>query len=234
MGQVASIDLQKGLVEASVQGSRPSPYKVTIKVRPLREFEWKRIAEQLSSQAIFAAKLLAGEMPPEIEQVFSDAGLHLFPGSLDEIASSCSCPDWSNPCKHVAAVYYLIGEAFDRDPFLIFRLRGMNREEFEAVLGESRAEEAAAERPNPSHQPEPLAVDPDEFWHAKKPISDLFDDITPPKTLAALPRRLGNLQFWRGELPLLKALEPSYEDGSRRGEQIVLGERVTKRSIPQG
>jgi uncharacterized Zn finger protein len=227
-GQVASIEIKKGLVEALVQGSRPSPYKVIIKVRPLQESEWKRIAEQLSTQAIFAAKLLAGEMPPEIERVFSDAGLALFPRSLDEISTRCSCPDWSNPCKHVAAVYYLLGEAFDRDPFLIFRLRGMDREEFADILGEKRTEQTAVEEPIAPAQPEPLAVNPDEFWHAKSPIPDLFDDVTLPKALAALPRRLGNLQFWRGELPLLKALEPSYENGSRRGEQTLLGERVTK------
>jgi uncharacterized Zn finger protein len=226
-GQVTSIAVKRGLVEALVQGSRPSPYHVTIKVRPLEQSEWKRIAEQLAAQAIFAAKLLAGEMPPEIELVFSDAGSSLFPKSLAEISTTCSCPDWSNPCKHVAAVYYLLGEAFDRDPFLIFRLRGMDREEFAAILGESRTEQTEFEAPVASAQPEPLAANPDEFWRAKGPIADLFDDSTRPKALAALPRRLGNLQFWRGELPLLKALEPSYENGSRRGEQIFLGERVT-------
>ncbi|HEX4167370.1 MAG TPA: SWIM zinc finger family protein [Bryobacteraceae bacterium] len=227
-GQVASIEINKGLVEALVQGSRPTPYKVIIKVRPLQESEWKRIAEQLSTQAIFAAKLLAGEMPPEIERVFSDAGLSLFPESLDEISTSCSCPDWSNPCKHVAAVYYLLGEAFDGDPFLILRIRGMDRDEFAAILGENRTEQTALEELIAPARPEPLAINPDEFWQTKSPISDLFDDVTPPKALAALPRRLGNLQFWRGELPLLKALESSYENGSRRGEQIFLGERVTK------
>ena len=227
-GQVASIEVKKGQVEASVQGSRPSPYKVMVKVRPLQESEWKRIAEQLSTQAIFAAKLLAGEMPPEIERVFSDAGLSLFPESLDEISTSCSCPDWSNPCKHVAAVYYLLGEAFDRDPFLIFRLRGMDREEFAAILGENLTEQTAVEEPTAPDEPEPLAVNPEEFWRAKSPIPDLFEDVTLPKVVAALPRRLGDLQFWRGELPLVKALEPSYENGSRRGEQITLGERVTK------
>jgi uncharacterized Zn finger protein len=227
-GQVASIEVKKCLVEALVQGSRLTPYKVTIKVQPLQESEWKRIAEQLSTQVIFAAKLLAGEMPPEIERVFSEAGLCLFPKSLDEISISCSCPDWSNPCKHVAAVYYLLGEAFDRDPFLIFRLRGMDREEFAAILGDSHTEQTTVEEPFASAQPEPLAVNPDEFWHAKSSISDLFDDVTLPKALAALPRRLGNLQFWRGELPLLQALEPSYENGSRRGEQTLFGEGITK------
>src|SRR5205809_401054 len=79
----------------------------------------------------------AGEMPQDIERAFTGAGLSLFPESGREIATACSCPDWSNPCKHVAAVYYLLGEAFDRDPFLIFRLRGMDRDEFTSVLFES-------------------------------------------------------------------------------------------------
>src|SRR6185312_12403554 len=107
-------------------------------------------------------------------------------------------------------------------------LRGMDREEFAVILGENSTDRMAVEGSIAPAQPEPLAVNPDEFWHAKSPIPDLFDDVTPPKALCALPRRLGTLQFWRGELPLLKALEPSYENGSRRGEQTFLGERVTK------
>ena len=129
-GQVLSIEIATGGVRAKVQGSSPKPYQVTIKVKPLPESDWKKLAAALSSQAIFAAKLLAGEMPQEIEQAFAAIGLSLFPEKLRDLETSCSCPDWSNPCKHVAAVYYLLGEEFDRDPFLIFRLRGMSREAF--------------------------------------------------------------------------------------------------------
>ncbi|HSF23675.1 MAG TPA: SWIM zinc finger family protein [Blastocatellia bacterium] len=134
-GQVLSIDIAAGRVGAKVQGSSPKPYEVTIKVRPLPESDWKKLAASLGSQAIFAAKLLAGEMPQEIEEAFSAIGLSLFPEKLRDLETSCSCPDWSNPCKHVAAVYYLLGEEFDRDPFLIFRLRGMSREELLESLG---------------------------------------------------------------------------------------------------
>jgi hypothetical protein len=83
----------------------------------------------------FAAGL--GEMPQDIEQAFAKAGLSLFPARHNDLKTECSCPDWSNPCKHIAAVYYLLGEEFDRDPFLIFQLRGMSREEFLGILGES-------------------------------------------------------------------------------------------------
>jgi uncharacterized Zn finger protein len=218
-GQVLSIDIKKGLVEASVQGSRPAPYQVTIKVRPLMPSEWKKLAAELSSQAIFAAKLLAGTMPQDIEQAFSEAGLSMFPEKLKEISTACSCPDWSNPCKHVAAVYYLLGEAFDRDPFLIFRMRGMDRDEFLLMLGESRVVEE-----EPVVEAEPLATKPEEFWAAKPIPADLMGDVSGKKALAALPRRLGSLQFWRGETPMIQALEPMYEEAAKRAERLLVDE----------
>src|SRR5215471_10275517 len=128
-GQVLSIDVGKGKVEAKVQGSRPSPYAVSIRLKVLADADWRKLIEVLSGQALFAAKLLAGEMPQDIEQVFGEAGLSLFPEKLRDLQTECSCPDYSNPCKHIAAVYYLLGEEFDRDPFLLFRLRGLGREE---------------------------------------------------------------------------------------------------------
>src|SRR5262249_29560519 len=118
-GQVLSIDVAKGEVTARVQGSRPKPYDVTIEVKTLTAGEWDRLVLALSGQALFVAKLLAGEMPQDIEQVFTEAGLSLFPQKSRDLLTDCSCPDWSNPCKHVAAVYYLLGEEFDRDPFLL-------------------------------------------------------------------------------------------------------------------
>jgi len=134
-GQVLSIDVAKGKVTAKVQGSRPQPYAVTIQVKQLTTGQWDELVRALSGQALFTAKLLAGEMPQDIEQVFGEAGLSLFPEKLRDLQTSCSCPDDSNPCKHIAAVYYLLGEEFDRDPFLLFRLRGLDREELMERLG---------------------------------------------------------------------------------------------------
>src|SRR5262249_56135281 len=129
-GQVVLVDIAKGEMKAKVQGSRPKPYDVKIKVKTLSDADWKKMAGALSTQAIFAAKLLAGEMPQEIEQAFKDAGLSLFPAKLRDLETNFSCPDWSNPCKHNTAGYYLLGEEFDRDPVLIFKLRGATRGEF--------------------------------------------------------------------------------------------------------
>jgi uncharacterized Zn finger protein len=133
-GQVLSIEIDKGKVKAKVQGSRPKPYDVMLQVKTLSALDWQKLAKVLSRQAIFSAKLLMGEMPLDIEKAFKEAGLSLFPEKLKDLKTDCSCPDWSNPCKHIAAVYYLLAEEFDRDPFLIFKLRGMNREDLIAML----------------------------------------------------------------------------------------------------
>src|SRR5207249_770289 len=148
-----------------VQGSFPQPYKITIKVKELTPKDWQKLAQTLSTQAIFAARLLAGEMPQEIEQVFKDAGLSLFPEKLRDLETDCSCPDWSNPCKHIAAVYYLLGEEFDRDPFLLFKLRGLSREELVEKLGAATpAAGSEAIETSPVLPPEPLPADATAFW----------------------------------------------------------------------
>lgn len=125
-GQVISIDIQKGLVKSEVQGGRSKPYKIDIQLRLISNNDWEKVVDVMTSKAIFAAKLLSGEMPTDIEAAFSEAGVSLFP-TKNDLKTSCSCPDWSNPCKHIAAVYYLLAEQFDVDPFLIFMLRGGRR-----------------------------------------------------------------------------------------------------------
>ena len=135
-GQVLSIAIDKGLVQARVQGSRPKPYGVTIKVKTLSGANWKKLARALSHQAIFAAKLLAGEMPQHIEGAFKDAGLSLFPEKLKELDTDCSCPDWADMCKHVAAVLYGVGARLDERPELLFLLRGVDHKE---LVGSAQA-----------------------------------------------------------------------------------------------
>ncbi len=228
-GQVMNVDISKGVVKAKVQGSSSRPYNITIKIKTLSETDWKKLAQELSREALFAAKLLAGEMPQEIEQSFTQAGLSLLPAKLRDLETSCSCPDWSNPCKHIAAVYYLLGEEFDRDPFLIFRLRGMSREELIELLGATgvedlhgmptaQAQTAASEAPR-----EPIAANADSFWRGGDLPPDLFGEINPPPASAALPKRLGNFPFWRGTERFLEALEPIYAQASQRGLDVFLG-----------
>ena len=225
-GHVVSIDVAKGKVTARVQGSRPSPYRVTIAIEPLGDREWAKVAAALSAQAIFAAKLLAGEMPREVETVFTGAGVSLFPQKSKDLETDCSCPDSSNPCKHVAAVYYLLGEEFDRDPFLILTLRGMTRDELVGRLGASA--DAAAESIDarePVHEPEPLAAEPAAFWGPGPLPEGALGEVRVPPVAAALSRRLGGFPFWRGATPFLDALEPIYTRASARALDALAGDR---------
>jgi uncharacterized Zn finger protein len=133
-GQVLAFTLSAGHVTANVQGSRPKPYQVRIGVPALTAAQWRAVEERLASQALFRAKLLAGEMPHEIEEVFAGCGTPLFPADFDDMDMSCSCPDWGMPCKHLAAVCYVLAEAFDADPFAMLAWRGKAREELLAAL----------------------------------------------------------------------------------------------------
>ncbi len=126
-GQVLSLDVEPGVVVASVQGSRPTPYRVKIGLTEFDDKTWRQVEAALAGQAIFSARLLAGEMPAEIEEVFAAAGHPLFPTRVAQLAMSCSCPDPAVPCKHIAATFYLLAEAFDDDPFQILHWRGRDR-----------------------------------------------------------------------------------------------------------
>ncbi|MCI0336093.1 MAG: SWIM zinc finger family protein [Acidobacteria bacterium] len=224
-GQVLSIEITKGEIKSQVQGSRPKPYDIKIKVKALPESDWRKLANFLSSQALFAAKLLSGEIPREIEQAFKEAGLSLFPERLDDLQTDCSCPDWSNPCKHIAAVYYLLGEEFDRDPFLVFKLRGASREEFIEMLGAAGvAQEKAESAPVSALPPEPLETDTASFWAGSPLPDDFFGEVRLPPITAALPKRLGNFPFWRGEERLQDAVEPVYSKAAPHGLNMFLGD----------
>jgi SWIM zinc finger len=133
-GQVLSLEIGTGHVTAKVQGSRVKPYSVRLTVDPLTTRQWRRVEEALAARAIFRARLLAGEMPAEIEQVFADCGTPLFPHSARDLEMTCSCPDWQVPCKHLAAVCYVLAEAFDDDPFGMLAWRGKGRDDLLAAL----------------------------------------------------------------------------------------------------
>jgi uncharacterized Zn finger protein len=167
-GQVLGFEISCGYVTAQVQGSRPRPYRVRIQVTPLTTPQWRRVEQALAGQALFRAKLLAGEMPREIEQVFVDCGTPLFPRRAGDMEMSCSCPDWGVPCKHLAAVCYVLAEAFDLDPFGILAWRGRGREDLLASLRLLTAGEAGARQttagPVIDVADRPLAECLAEFW----------------------------------------------------------------------
>ena len=227
-GQVLSINIDQGTVDAEVQGSRSWPYQVHIKVKTLKKKDWRKLAPVLAKRAIFSAKLLAGQMPEDVEDAFNEAGLSLFPSRGSDLNTDCTCPDWSNPCKHVAAVYYLLGEEFDRDPFLIFKLRGIEREELTGLLeSQLRSAPPTEQEEEPDLPPEPLPEDPEAFWGQTGGEYDLGEEVFIPAISAALPSRLGNFPFWQGQEGFLTTMEKIYRQASSTGLKVFLGEYVS-------
>lgn len=122
--KVVKVCISSGTVTSTVLGSKKSHYRISIRLDPLSDNAWRQVMQNLSNKAIYAVELLQDKMPQDIEEAFNAANVSLFPGSLEELDSSCDCPDWSNPCKHIAATYYILAQHFDLDPFLIFVWRG--------------------------------------------------------------------------------------------------------------
>jgi uncharacterized Zn finger protein len=143
-GQVLSLQVRPGEVSATVQGTSPRPYRVQIALAPFPDQVWTVVEGALAEQAIYSARLLAGEMPPDIEDVCTTAGAPLFPQHPGDLWMSCSCPDPATPCKHIAAACYLLAESFDDDPFRILHWRGRERGPLLARLRELR--QASANR----------------------------------------------------------------------------------------
>lgn len=133
-GNVLSLQFEAFQLQALVQGSDPQPYQVALHLDPFSDEDWHYVAATLAAKAIYSAQLLTGALPESIEKVFIQNGLNLFPFSLGDVHSRCSCPDKANPCKHVGAVYYQLADQFREDPFVIFRLRGRSREQLLAQL----------------------------------------------------------------------------------------------------
>jgi uncharacterized Zn finger protein len=232
-GQVLNLHIAPGRVDSRVQGSRPTPYTVRIEICPLDDHAWDAVADVLATQAIFAAKLLADEMPQNIEEAFAAAGASLFPDKPGDLVTDCSCPDWANPCKHIAAVYYLLGEQFDADPFLIFRLRGRDKDAIVAALRARRTASAADATPAA-----PLAAVPDEeqvvpleecldhFWESgdREALGRMRFAMAAPPVDAAPVRRLGWPPFWSEKADFSALMSQAYAQITRAALATLLGE----------
>jgi uncharacterized Zn finger protein len=182
------------------------------------------VIDALAAQAIFAAQLLSGEMPPDIEEVFRAAGVSLFPTSY-EVEMSCSCPDWAVPCKHIAAVYYLLAEEFDRDPFLLFALRGRTREQVTEALRDRRAAAISpTEEAAPEEAAEPLEEAIPRFWELGKSLGGFQVTIAPPQVETMLLKRLGPPSFSRRPEAFRGALTLAYASVTDRALALAFGE----------
>jgi uncharacterized Zn finger protein len=196
-GNVLSIDFKGDRIISRVQGTDPEPYQQSLWLETFTQEDWDCIVQTLSEQAIFSAKLMAGEMPQNIEDVFAANGLRLFPFNLSEIRSRCSCPDKANPCKHIVAVYHLLGDRFAEDPFLLFQLRGRTKEEIIGALRQRRLTgEEEGERPGSETdiaENAPIPLDLERFWLYEVQLDPSLVAIVPPPDSQTLLDVLGTI-----------------------------------------
>ena len=220
-GQVVSMDVGRDGVDAVVRGSRPEPYRVRIEFRRLSDAEWEPVIDAMAGEALYAARLLSGEMPEHIEDVFASAGASLFPAAEDDLRTTCSCPDDANPCKHIAAVYYLLGERFDEDPFLMFLLRGRGRDEIIAALRARRAGPETDAAPEAEQAAEP---DLSTFWSAPPQTEEVALHFALPESAALPVKRLGPPPFVRDHGAFTMAMERVYRQIGEYALLLALGD----------
>lgn len=249
-GQVVDIEIEPGLVTASVQGSRKTPYQIRLGFETMTERAKSLLLFRFRERASFTAKLLAGGMPEEMEKVFKEANVQLFPDRVSIQRFKCSCPDEAVPCKHIIAVLFLLAEVFDDDPFLILKLRGINKDTLinlltmETACGDEDAYSSEQEEWDSTEDlpvisggseinekieykekdDEDVMLQLDKNWYSGE--MPAFSYITDDKqqNIAALDI-LNEFPFWRGEQPFRQSLKPCYERAARSAEDILSGER---------
>jgi len=175
-GQVVDLTVENSVVSATVQGSRPDAYEITIRGDALDEETWQEVEQAMADRAAYAARLLAEEMPTDIEDVFQACDVSLFPDSYSDIRTNCTCPDSTNPCKHIAAVFYILAEQFDEDPFLILQWRGRSRETLLDRLQDLRGtdtESEASEGAFETGDERPVGECMDEFWTVGESLDEV-------------------------------------------------------------
>jgi uncharacterized Zn finger protein len=243
-GRILDYKLANGTVTAKVRGSvnpyfgvyKEPIYRTSITIKPISAANWKKVIRQIAARADQVTRLLMNEMPDSIEEVFSALGLHLLPHSESDFVTECSCPDYSNPCKHIAGVYYLLASDLDNDPFLMFELRGLSREDLRAELAQSSLGQILASalvtsdvpvQPTTSYYTRPTkestakVASHKEFWTGAK-------RLPPPPVMAAqasvpalLIKKQGDFPpFWHKDASFIATMEELYERVRTKNKQL--------------
>lgn len=243
-GLTHDFEVRSGKIAARVQGSRVEPYQVDIELPPLTDAAWSAAIDAMAQRARFSAELLSGAMPGAIDEAFDAADAHLFPRDDDELFTDCTCPDWAVPCKHIAAVHYVFADALDRDPFLLFQVRGRTKaqvlEALRAARGRLRAPasgtEPADDEPGAAPQdaltrideeraPEAVALptmSDDAFQRLRAPLPDLSFDLASPRVSGALLRQLETPPGWDVDATVVDWLAPLVEHAGELARDLAL------------
>jgi uncharacterized Zn finger protein len=226
-GRTHDLIIKDGKVSAKVTGSAPTPYAISIELTQLPEAAWNAAIAKLAEKAQFAAELLAGHMPQNIDDVFRSVGASLFPRLRSDLATTCSCPDWGDPCKHVAAAHYVLGEAIDGDPFLLFELRGRQRQQVLDALRVARGEDDGdTEGSEASLVPAVTLgmLDAAEYDRGPAALPALHFSFDAPRQPGALLRQLGAPSSWTANGSPGEALAAVVRAAGDAARRIALAE----------
>ncbi|MGD1950407.1 MAG: SWIM zinc finger family protein [Leptolyngbyaceae cyanobacterium] len=240
--KVKGFNIDGNLITAQVRGSvnpyfgvyKEPLYHITIEFQPLSPAKWSAAVALMASKASIISRLLLNEIPDNIEDTFQQLNLNLLPGSRKDFKTSCSCPDWSNPCKHIAGVYYLVAAELDQDPFLLFELRGLSRQDLlqelaKTPLGQALSAELQMGKtilqPVSSYYPplETVHVSDEaklqEFWHGTKRLPQTMEAL-PENLVSAIPiKKQGDFPaFWHRDNSFITAMETLYEQIKSKGQ----------------
>jgi len=223
LGQTKRLSVEDGVVRAQVQGRQPRPYQVTIELRRFDQGQREGLVRAMADQAVFAAKMLAGELPLDIDTLLEPLGTRLIPVDASELVGSCTCKDTGEWCKHLLCVMHLVADHLAQDPFAAFRLRGFEPDDLLERLRQSRAIASAGGLSMPVYTPAPPAGDgaslaaletlASRFWEGGDPGVPLV--IEPPPVSHPLLRRLGPSPFEGRRFPMVGLLATCYEVISR-------------------
>ena len=241
--RILNCHLSKGKISAQVRGISNADsvvydeprYDVNIEMRPISQADWSHVIKLLSSKASYIVKLLMSEMPDDIEVVFSQLSLTLLPHQ--HVSTSCSCFQKTNPCEHIAGVYYQIASEIDKDPFLLFEFRGLSKEELREELARTPIGKALAShllqeeiplelsesyytRPTKEHIEE--TTDIKTFWTGRRRLPQHTEPPSVPATPALLIKKQGDFpSFWNNNNSFLEVMEEFYERVKEKNKKFL-------------
>ncbi|MFB2770392.1 SWIM zinc finger family protein [Pelatocladus sp. BLCC-F211] len=244
-GKVKSFEIEQNHITAQVRGSvnpyfgvyKEPTYHIEIEIKAINKTNWKQAIDKLSSKASIVSRLLLNEVPENIEDTFAELGIHLLPHSRKDFTTSCSCPDYANPCKHIAGVYYLVASELDHNPFLLFELRGLSKAELQAKLAESPLGRALSSELNDQDIPlenstslytkvekQTVTQKPNarEFWLSTKRLPQTIEVPTKSSVSAILIKKQGDFPaFWQKDNSFIATMEELYGRVKNKNQNLI-------------
>ncbi|RUT01795.1 hypothetical protein DSM106972_064180 [Dulcicalothrix desertica PCC 7102] len=234
-GKVKSFEIDSNKITAKVRGSvnpyfgvyKEPTYNITIEITPIAKARWNEVIKQISSKASIVSRLMLNEVPENIEDTFSNLGLHLLPYSDRDFKTRCSCPDSANPCKHIAGVYYLVASQLDENPFLLFELRGLSKTELQEKLAKTPLGKVLSEELNVKEfvieasaslytklEKQVINEKPSirEFWLGTKRLPQTIDIKASSSVSAIVIKKQGDFPpFWHKDNSFIETMEELYK-----------------------